>query len=343
MRFVIALFFLALLSDAGVAADGTLSGTATYRERIALPPDAVFEATLEDVSKVDARAEVIGRVRIEAPGNPPIRFTITYDPARVDSNHTYSVRGRILRGEQLMFATDNAYPVLTRGHGSEVSLMMRKAGGKQSPAEMTGMYRYMADAGIFMDCASRRRVPVAHEQDNAALEAAYAKMRSEPGAELLVSLQGQIAMRPKMEGNGDQPTLVVERFINAWPGETCGPQHSTAVLQNTYWKLTRLGNDPVIVGEKQREPHLILRSEDHRLSGFGGCNQLLGSYELNGDKLAFGKMAATRMACLQGADTEKTFLDALMKVQTWKIKGEHLEVFDAGGNRLARFESRYLK
>ena len=200
MRFVIALLFLALMSDAGVAADGTVSGTATYRERIALPPDAVFEATLEDVSKAGARAEVIGRVRIEAPGNPPIRFTITYDPARIDSNHTYSVRGRILRGEQLMFATDNAYPVLTRGHGSEVSLMMRKAGGKQSPAEMTGMYRYMADAGIFMDCASRRRVPVAHEQDNAALEAAYAKMRSEPGAELLVSLQGQIAMRPKMEG-----------------------------------------------------------------------------------------------------------------------------------------------
>ncbi len=69
---IIALLFLALMSDAGVAADGTLSGTATYRERIALPPDAVFEATLEDVSKADARAVVIGRVRIEAPGNPPI-------------------------------------------------------------------------------------------------------------------------------------------------------------------------------------------------------------------------------------------------------------------------------
>ena len=27
---------------------GTLEGTATYRERIALPPDAVFEAVLED-------------------------------------------------------------------------------------------------------------------------------------------------------------------------------------------------------------------------------------------------------------------------------------------------------
>ena len=43
--------------------------------------DAVFEATLEDVSKADAKAEVIGQARIEQPGNPPIRFEITYDPS----------------------------------------------------------------------------------------------------------------------------------------------------------------------------------------------------------------------------------------------------------------------
>lgn len=33
---------------------GTLQGTASYRERIALPPDAVFEAELQDVSRADA-------------------------------------------------------------------------------------------------------------------------------------------------------------------------------------------------------------------------------------------------------------------------------------------------
>jgi uncharacterized lipoprotein YbaY len=32
-----------------------VDGTATYRERMALPPDAVFEATLIDVSRVDDR------------------------------------------------------------------------------------------------------------------------------------------------------------------------------------------------------------------------------------------------------------------------------------------------
>ena len=37
-------------------ASAQVKGTATYRERIALPPEAVFEATLEDVSKADAES-----------------------------------------------------------------------------------------------------------------------------------------------------------------------------------------------------------------------------------------------------------------------------------------------
>jgi putative lipoprotein len=54
----------------------TINGTATYRERMALPPDAVFEVTLEDISRADATADVLGRARIENPGNPPFHFSI---------------------------------------------------------------------------------------------------------------------------------------------------------------------------------------------------------------------------------------------------------------------------
>ena len=124
-----------------------------------------------------------------------------------------------------------------------------------------------------MECRSRRRMPVAQEQDNAALEAAYAKVRREPGEELLVRLDGQIAMRPKMEGEGVQPTLVVARFINTWPGECCGVPLAAANLEDTYWKLTHLGNAAVIVDDKQREPHVVLQSQDRQLGGSGGCNR----------------------------------------------------------------------
>ena len=104
-----------------------MQGTATYRERLALPPDAVFEATLEDVSKADAPAEVLGQARIARPGNPPIRFAIPYDPARINPSHRYAVRARILVGGELFFVTDRSYPVLTGGQGNEVALLLRRA------------------------------------------------------------------------------------------------------------------------------------------------------------------------------------------------------------------------
>src|SRR5262245_785093 len=54
--------------SAGSAAHVT--GTVTYRERMELPADAVLEITLQDVSKADAAAEVVGSTRIRNPGAP---------------------------------------------------------------------------------------------------------------------------------------------------------------------------------------------------------------------------------------------------------------------------------
>jgi putative lipoprotein len=129
--------FLSLMADGGIyefepmTTDGIAAapvrGTATYRERIALPANAVFEATLEDVSRAGAPAELIARVRNEQPGNPPIPFTIAYDAGRIDQRRSYAVRARILVDDRLWFTTDQNYPVLTAGDGSDVQLLLRRA------------------------------------------------------------------------------------------------------------------------------------------------------------------------------------------------------------------------
>ncbi|TIV73114.1 MAG: hypothetical protein E5V93_18665, partial [Mesorhizobium sp.] len=46
------------------AAEKTIAGEVTYRERIALPPDAVLVVELADVSLADAPAIVIAKRRI---------------------------------------------------------------------------------------------------------------------------------------------------------------------------------------------------------------------------------------------------------------------------------------
>jgi copper homeostasis protein (lipoprotein) len=125
--------------------------------------------------------------------------------------------------------------------------------------------------------------------------------------------------------------------------ESSDKEIAGAFLENTYWKLTRLGDVPVKETNGQREPHLVLNSEMHRMSGFGGCNRLTGSYILNGDSLTFGQVVGTMMACLKGMQTEKSFLQAFSQVNSWIISGQNLEFYDTRGKRVASFEALYMK
>ncbi len=87
----------------------------------------------------------------------------------------------------------------------------------------------------------------------------------------------------------------------------------------------------------------MLQIPDKRVVGYGGCNRFSGGYSTGADRLTFGQVAATMMACLQGGDTESAFFEALEKAATWKITGERLELFDATGQSVAQFESRYMQ
>jgi putative lipoprotein len=86
----------AVVAAASLTAQGArVSGTVTYRERVALTPRAAVEITLEDVSRADAAANVIARLRLESPGQPPIAFELPYDASRIDPRRRYAVRAQI--------------------------------------------------------------------------------------------------------------------------------------------------------------------------------------------------------------------------------------------------------
>ncbi len=121
--------FISVSASAAIAQ--SIQGTATYRERIALQPAAVFEAVLEDVTRAGAPVETIARTRMASPGNPPIAFTIAYDASKIAPDHRYFVRARIIVDDKPLFATDTATPVITRGSPLSVSLMLRRVGGGQ--------------------------------------------------------------------------------------------------------------------------------------------------------------------------------------------------------------------
>jgi putative lipoprotein len=70
------LTLLAIALGAVSASAQTVAGSVTYRERMMLPPTAVVEVTLEDVSRADAPAIAIASTRIESPGAPPIDYAL---------------------------------------------------------------------------------------------------------------------------------------------------------------------------------------------------------------------------------------------------------------------------
>ena len=101
-----------------------VTGTLTYRERIALRPGSVAEVWLLDTSLADAPAIEIAYERIEDPGNPPIPFVLDYDPQEIREGMQYGVRATIRQADQLLFTSDTHYPVLTRGAGNTAEVML---------------------------------------------------------------------------------------------------------------------------------------------------------------------------------------------------------------------------
>jgi len=446
---------------AASAAAAQVTGTAYYRERMALPPGAVFEAVLEDISRADAPATELARVIRPEPGAPPFAFALDYDPAAIDPRARYAVRARVLVDGRLMFTSDTVAEVITQGAPDEVEILMVRvaealpvpepvlgAHGLRLPAHFTGdlpcadcpgiryllnlwpdqvfhlrraylgrdmdvdtigrwhadaargaivledgsdaplsfeirgdgglrllasdgsriesdlpydlvagegiaplepwlgmrgMVTYFADAVRFTECLTGRDYPVAFEGEMVALQEAVLAARADPQTPVMANFVGRIVQRPRMEGEGHESAVVVDRFVAAQPGETCERAMAEASLTDTYWRILSLGGTAVAAGEGGREPHLVLRSTDDRYSATVGCNMLLGGFETEGDSLTFGVGASTMMACPPPLDEwERALGQVLGETAGWRIIGQTLEFLDADGAPLARFEAVYL-
>ena len=98
-------------------------------------------------------------------------------------------------------------------------------------------------------------------------------------------------------------------------------------LENVEWTLTEL-EGAAIAATSRPAPTLKLASKDRRASGFAGCNQYTGGYELVGERLRFNAIATTRMAC-PDPTPEAALLKALGDTASWKVAGRTLELSDA--------------
>lgn len=124
---------LAALPLPALAAPRTLSGTVTYREQIALPPGAVVEVSLLDVSLADAPSRTIAHTRIAARRQVPIPFRLRFNDAVIRPGRRYALRAEIRVRGQLWFTTTEHHAALVPDANGEI-VVQRVA----PPAEIGG-------------------------------------------------------------------------------------------------------------------------------------------------------------------------------------------------------------
>jgi heat shock protein HslJ len=113
-----------------------------------------------------------------------------------------------------------------------------------------------------------------------------------------------------------------------------GTGNRSADLNGTSWTLTRLNGQPVVEGTA---PSLSFAGG--QASGNGSCNGFGGEYTQSGDKLTFGPLMSTLMACKPATvmDQESAYFAALAATASFRVDGGTLSLLDADGNVLAEF------
>ena len=204
---------------------------------------------------------------------------------------------------------------------------------------MRGAYTYLADAATFVECSTGQRWTVSAEAASRELESAYLKVRPAPGAAVMMEIEGMAVQRPRSDG-GTETALIVERVGRMLPKESCPARFSSAPLTETYWRLTHLGDRAVpAVTDQRRVPSLTFLADSRSFAGSSGCNRLVGTYAIQNTTMTLTS-GGTMVACRDEAKTEAAFLAALQSTRTYRVMGRVLELIDAKGVTVARFEAR---
>jgi len=107
-----------------------VTGAVVYREPIQLPPGAALYVSLVDLSAEDQATRLVGGVTLPAEGRqPPLPFTIRFDPKTIDPTHTYALQAQVSSGGKPLLTTTEAHLVLTGGRPSSLEVTLHPVEG----------------------------------------------------------------------------------------------------------------------------------------------------------------------------------------------------------------------
>ena len=104
-------------------------------------------------------------------------------------------------------------------------------------------------------------------------------------------------------------------------------------LTNKEWKLEFLKQDKIEIGIEKQIPTIKFQL-DGKVVGFGGCNNLFGSYTLNGRTIMINDTGSTRKFCEGEMELESAYFEVLEnEVRALFLEGKLILTGD-GGNQM---------
>lgn len=122
--------------------------------------------------------------------------------------------------------------------------------------------------------------------------------------------------------------LLATCLLMVLTAEKCAKGGGSATLMDTKWVVRSLMGGPVEMPAGAEQPWLKLTADG--VQGFGGCNRLMGQYQLDGTKLSFPGLASTKMYCENTMETENAVKTALGMVDVYKLDGDLLKLIGDG-------------
>ncbi|RLQ23435.1 META domain-containing protein [Seongchinamella sediminis] len=146
--------------------------------------------------------------------------------------------------------------------------------------------------------------------------------------------------------SGEDIRIMVQRVpepVDRTP-PAVAPEVATGDSDSQLWLLATLGGEPAPVGAEGRAIDLVLDADTGTASGFSGCNRYTGSFSnegksAHGTPLSFGPLAGTMMACAEGGEVERAYLQMLAGVDGYRMQGSSLELL-RGDEVVATFTMR---
>lgn len=101
-----------------------ITGTVTYRDRSALPRDAILNIELREILSYNNTRPITLTRQSYTAARQPIEFNLDYDPTQIDSRRSYVLHANITSGGRQIYAMRQDAPVFGNNPSQNVQLLV---------------------------------------------------------------------------------------------------------------------------------------------------------------------------------------------------------------------------